>query len=258
MKSSQSPRHSKKICIILPTYNENGNLQRVIPLIQGILQSNGLADSAVILVVDDNSPDGTGKQADELAQVYGNIQVLHRPAKLGIGSAYKQAFDYALKRINPDVVFQMDADLSHDPKLIPDFLLKLEEGYDIVVGSRRVPGGGPASWNFRRQVLSLFANKLAKSLCGVKTQDATSGYRALTRTALQKSDYSSIESEGYAFQIETLYRFQEEGLKIAEIPIVFVGRKTGRTKLDKMQMLTFLFLCLKLFFRRSGNLAYWA
>jgi len=243
----------KKICIILPTYNEKDNLQRLIAAIQDVLRSHELAVSAIILVVDDNSPDGTGHLAEELAKKYGNIQVLHRRAKLGIGSAYRQGFAYAFQKLEPDIIFQMDADLSHNPRNVPHFLAKIEEGYDVVVGSRRVPGGNVINWSFNRYFLSFVANQLARQLCGIKVYDATSGYRAFTRRALQKVAYSSIMSEGYAFQIEMLFKCQKEGLKIAEIPITFVGRKIGKTKLSKSEMLNFLFTCLRLLFRRGTS-----
>jgi len=244
---------NKKICIVLPTYNERDNLQRIVPAIQGVLRSHGLAGSATILVVDDNSPDGTGHLAEKLAKTYGNVQVLHRRARLGIGSAYRQGFAYAFQKLDPDIVFQMDADLSHDPKNLPDFLAKLEEGYDVVVGSRRVPGGKVIGWSLYRHFLSFVANQLARRLCGIKVYDATSGYRAFTRRALQKVSYSSIMSEGYVFQIEMLFKCQKEGLKIAEVPITFVGRKIGKTKLSKSEMLNFLFTCLRLLFRRDTS-----
>jgi len=243
----------KKTCIILPTYNEKDNLQRIVPTIQDVLRSHGLGDSVTILVVDDNSPDSTGQLAEELAKKYGNIQVLHRHARLGIGSAYRQGFAYAFQRLDPDIVFQMDADLSHDPKNLPDFLAKIEEGYDVVVGSRRVLRGKVIGWSLYRHFLSFVANQLARRLCGIKVYDATSGYRAFTRRALQKAAYSSLMSEGYAFQVEMLFKCQKERLKIAEIPITFVGRRIGKTKLSRGEMLNFLLICLRLLFRRGTS-----
>lgn len=250
LKKAHPVRRFKKICIVLPTYNEKLNLQRLIPVIQDALHSHELAAFTTVLVVDDNSPDGTGQLAEKLAQTYGNIQVLHRPAKLGIGSAYRQGFTYALRQLGPDIIFQMDADLSHDPKHLPDFLSKLEEDYAAVIGSRRVPGGCVVGWSFYRRLLSCVANQLARRLCGIKVHDVTSGYRAFTRKALQKIAYSSVKSDGYAFQIEMLFRCQREGLRIAEIPIVFVGRRLEKTKLGKREVLSFLFACLKLLFQR--------
>lgn len=251
MKTTQPTKHFKKICIVLPTYNERGNIQRIVPAIQRVLHSHELADFASILIVDDNSPDGTGELAEELSETYGNVQVFHRPIRLGVGSAYRQGFAYSFQKLDADIVFQMDADLSHNPKFLPDLLFKLEAGYDVVVGSRRIHGGKVMGWSFYRHFLSFVANQLARWLCGIKVHDATSGYRAFTRRALHKVAYSSVESEGYGFQIEMLFRFQKEGLNIAEVPIVFLGRRRGRTKLSKGDMLTFLFACIKLLFQRG-------
>ncbi len=253
LKTGHPVKRSKKICIIIPTYNERGNLERLVPMIQDVLHFRGLADLATLLVVDDNSPDSTGQLAEELTEAYDNVQVLHRPAKRGIGSAYRQGFAYALQQLGSDIVFEMDADLSHDPKHLPDFLSKVEEGYDAVVGSRRVPGGGVADWSFNRNLMSTVANQLARRLCGVRVRDSTSGYRVFTRRALQRIGYSSLESEGYAFQVEMLFRCQREGLKVAEVPIVFVERRMGETKLSRAEMLRFIFTCLKLFFRRGAS-----
>lgn len=238
-----------KICVVIPTYNERDNLGKLVTSIEKVLSDRELEGH--ILVVDDNSPDGTGQLAEELAEAYGNVQILHRTAKLGIGSAYRQGFAYALQQLDPDAFFQMDADLSHDPKYLPDFLSKLQEGYDAVVGSRRVPGGEIVGWSLYRHLMSSIANQLARWLCGIRIHDATSGYRAFTRNTLQRIAYFLVKSEGYAFQIEMLFRCQREGLKIAEIPIVFSNRRRGRTKLSKSEPLSFLFACLKLLFRRA-------
>jgi len=253
LKTNHSIKRFRKICSVLLTYNERDNIQRIVPVVQRALRSHKLADFASILIVDDNSPDGTGELADEFAKIYSNVQVLHRPARLGIGSAYRQGFAYAFQKMDADIVFQMDADLSHNPKFLPDFLYKLEVGYDVVIGSRRVHGGEVVGWSFYRRLVSFVANQLAKWLCGIKVYDATSGYRAFTRRALDKVAYSSVESDGYAFQIEMLFRCQKEGLKIAEIPIVFVGRRKGKTKLSKGEMLDFLLKCMKLLFRRDAT-----
>jgi len=241
----------RKICIVLPTYNERENLQRIVSAIQRVLRSYELSNFSFILIVDDNSPDGTGELAEELTSIYSNVQVLHRPARLGIGSAYRQGFAYSFEKMDADAVFQMDADLSHNPKFLLDLLSKLETGYDVVVGSRRIPEGKVIGWSFYRHFVSFVANQLAKWLYGIKVYDATSGYRVFTHRALHKAAYSSVKSEGYAFQIEMLFRCQKEGLKIAEVPIVFVGRRRGRTKLSKGEMLTFLLECMKLLFRRG-------
>jgi len=250
LETAQQPGQVNKVCIVIPTYKEKENIQRLIPTIREVLCSHGLADNATILVVDDNSPDGTGQLAEEMAKIYGNIQVLHRPAKMGLGSAYKEGFTHALHKLNSDAVFQMDADLSHDPKHLPEFLAKLSEGYHVVVGSRKVPGGQTIGWGLYRRLTSSIANQLAKNLCGIKVHDATSGYRAFTEGALQEAEYPAIKAEGYAFQIEMLFKCQRKGLKIAEIPIVFVNRKMEETKLNRGEMLNFLSTCLRLLLHR--------
>jgi len=250
LEAVQQPGQVHKVCIVIPTYKERKNLQRLIPTIQEVLRSHGLADLATILIVDDNSPDGTGQLAEEMAKIYGNIRVLHRPAKMGLGSAYKEGFTHALQKLDSDTVFQMDADLSHDPKHLPEFLSKLREGYHVVVGSRKIPGGQTVGWGLYRRLTSSVANQLAKNLCGIKVRDATSGYRAFTKGALQEAEYPAVKAEGYAFQVEMLFNCQRKGLKIAEIPIVFVNRKMEETKLNRGEILNFLSTCLRLFLHR--------
>lgn len=243
----------KRVCIVVPTYNERGNLQRLIPAIEENLRLLGLEDLATVLVVDDNSPDGTGELAEELAEAHGNVRVLHRPAKQGLGSAYREAFTYALRRLGSDILIEMDADLSHDPRHLRGLLSKVEEGCDVVVGSRRVPGGGVVGWGPYRRLVSAAANQLARWLCGVRVRDSTSGYRAFTRAALEGIEYSSVESEGYGFQVETLFRCRRRGMRVAEVPIVFLERRAGETKLSRGEMLRFLFTCLRLFLQRGRS-----
>ena len=250
MKSIHHIAHSGRICIIIPTYNERGNIKRLVSLIQEVLHSSSLTDSASILIVDDDSPDGTGELAEELADIYDNVHVMHRPSKLGLGSAYKQGFSYARKYLKSEIFFQMDADFSHNPKYLNSFLSKLDKGYDVVVGSRWISGGITLGWNVYRYLLSSLANHLAKLMSGIRIMDATSGYRAFSLSALQLIRYSSVKSEGYAFQIEMLFRCQRKNLKLAEIPIVFVSRRKEKTKLDKREILMFLVTCSRLLFER--------
>ncbi len=238
-----------RVTIVIPTYNERENISRLIPEIQRVLKDYGMKDSTTILIVDDNSPDGTGKLAEEMSKSYGNIQVLHRPGKLGLGSAYKEGFSHAIKK-GSDVIIQMDADLSHDPKYIPILLEGLQEGYDVVVGSRRVKGGGVVNWPLYRKLVSWVGNKMAAWLCGVKLRDSTSGYRAFKREALEKVDYKNLKSEGYAFQIEMLFQCQRMGVKIGEKPIIFVDRRVGRSKLSFKEWLSFTKTCMRLLSKR--------
>lgn len=201
-----------------------------------------------ILVVDDNSPDGTGEIIEEMKGTHENLIVKHRPKKLGIGSAYIEGFNYAIEKLNSDILVSMDADLSHDPKHLLDFLSKINEGYDVIVGSRRVKNGKIVGWNFHRKLMSWVGNALARFLCGIKINDATSGYRAFTREGIMKVNLNKIKSEGYAFQVEILFRCQKAGLRITEVPITFFNRKVGKSKLGMQEWFKFFKTCLKLLF----------
>ncbi|KPV62784.1 MAG: Glycosyltransferase AglJ [Candidatus Bathyarchaeota archaeon BA1] len=240
----------RKICIIIPTYNERENIVPLISELQNVLKHCGMERSATVLIVDDNSPDGTGKLAEEMARIYGNLRVLHRPRKSGLGSAYRDGFSYALNKLDSDVIFEMDADLSHNPKQIPNLLDGILNGCDVVVGSRRVEGGGIVGWSPYRRMVSWFGNRMAQWLCGVRARDATSGYRAFTRKALEQVNYLDVKSEGYAFQIEMLFRCQEKGLGIEEKPIIFIDRGSGKSKLGTREWIEFMKTCFKLLISR--------
>ena len=237
-----------QVCIVLPTYNERENILKLIPQIEEVCQKNNLSNFLVI--VDDNSPDGTGRLADQLAEHYGNIKVLHRPGKSGIGSAYKEGFRIAIDELAADVIFEMDADLSHNPEFIPGFIRKLAEGFDTVVGSRYIPGGGIEGWSIYRRLVSSGANLLARILVGIKIHDVTSGYRAFKADLLRSINYQSIKSEGYAFQIEMIYLCQKAGCRVGEEPIIFIDRKIGRSKLSRKELIRFAGTTLRLFLTR--------
>jgi dolichol-phosphate mannosyltransferase len=211
--------------IITPTYNERYNL----PLfIKATLE---VAPAANILVVDDASPDGTGEIADELAAGDPRVQVLHRTGKLGLGSAYIEAFERGLMH-DYEYFFEMDADLSHDPSYLPRFILAFEEGADVVIGSRNVVGGGVQGWGMRRQVLSKGGSWYSRKVLGVKVRDLTTGYKAFSRKALERIDLRSVHSNGYSFQIEMTYRALQAGLRVVEVPIMFVDRQAGDSKMN--------------------------
>jgi len=239
---------SKNICIVIPTYNEKNNIPILIDSIQKVLNKQNL--KSWILVIDDNSPDSTGEVVEKMKSVYNNLIVKHRPKKLGIGSAYIEGFTYAIEKLNSDVLVSMDADLSHDPKYLLDFLSKINEGYDVVIGSRRIKDGKIIGWNFYRKLMSWAGNTLARWLCGIKIKDATSGYRAFTKKAIIKANLNKISSKGYGFQVEVLFRCQKAGLKIVEIPIIFIDRQAGKSKLGIQEWFKFLKTCLKLLFKR--------
>lgn len=218
-----------KTIIVLPTYNEIENL----PLITEALFDLGI-DGLNILVVDDNSPDGTGKLADELAsgKYAGRLSVLHRQEKNGLGPAYIAGFKQALK-LGADYIIQMDADFSHQPKYIPD-LLKAIETKDLVIASRFVKGGSvDETWSFYRKLLSWFANRIYTPLIlGVPVYDATGGFRIWRRDTLIGLDLERINSSGYVFQVEMAYVTYRLGFRVAEIPIYFPDRKLGTSKMD--------------------------
>jgi len=218
-----------KLMIVTPTYNEVQNLSTL----TAELFALGL-DGLEILVVDDNSPDGTGQLADELAQRYaGRFHVIHRTGKRGLGLAYREGFRYALDA-EMDLIVQMDADFSHSPKYIPLFVEKIQEGYDVVVGSRYVSGGElDEQWSFGRYLLSWWANSVyARAILRLKVKDSTAGFKCWRRSALLGLDLDTIRSNGYIFQVEMAYVCQRLGYRIAEIPIFFEDRRIGKSKMS--------------------------
>jgi dolichol-phosphate mannosyltransferase len=212
--------------IVTPTYNERENLP---VFVEAALAA---APGAHLLVVDDGSPDGTGRLADEMAGRDPRIRVLHRPKKLGLGTAYVEAFRRGLAE-GYDYFFEMDTDLSHDPGYLPDFFRALEAGADVVVGSRNIPGGGVEGWGLGRHVLSKGGSLYSQLVLGVSVRDLTTGYKAFTRQALERINLDAVHSSGYSFQIEMTFRALRAGLKVVEVPIVFVDRRVGHSKMDQ-------------------------
>lgn len=211
--------------MITPTYNERENLEWLVSGVFGVLPG------ANVLIVDDASPDGTGALADDLAAGDPRVFVLHRPAKQGLGTAYVQGFQWALAR-DYDIVVEMDADLSHDPAHLPSFLEAFAGGADVVVGSRNVEGGGVRGWGLYRNALSKGGSLYSRVILGVPVHDMTTGFKAYTRQALLALDVGTLESNGYSFQIETTFRALERGLRVVEVPIVFVDRRAGHSKMS--------------------------
>ena len=214
------------VLIVTPTYNERDNLAEFVAAVRAA------APSVDLLVVDDASPDGTGALGDALAAADPHVGVLHRAGKLGLGTAYVDGFRHAIAR-GYDVVFEMDADLSHDPAYIPRFLEAVAAGADVVLGSRNVPGGGVEGWGLGRHVLSKGGSLYARAILGVGVRDLTTGFKAYTRRALEEIDLGTVRSNGYSFQIETTYRALRKGLRVVEVPIVFVDRRAGRSKMSR-------------------------
>ena len=211
--------------VIIPTYNERENLPRLIPL---VLQQDERLD---VLIIDDGSPDGTGQVADEIAAASDRVHVMHRAGKLGLGTAYLAGFRWGLDR-GYAWLLEMDADFSHDPGHLPQFLDALQR-YDLVLGSRYLEGRVTVvNWPIARLLLSYFANTYARVVTGVPLWDATGGYKAFRREVLEAIDLDRVESEGYSFQIEMSLRSWKRGFRIGEIPIVFVDRTTGESKMS--------------------------
>lgn len=214
-----------KAIVVIPTYNERDNLER---LARQLL----CVDQAIqLLVVDDNSPDGTGKVAEELAAETGRVSVLHRAGKLGLGSAYREGFARALE-MGADYVVQMDADFSHDPSILPLFFEKMQE-HDVVIGSRYLNGVSVVNWPLRRLMLSYFASVYTRVITGLTISDCTSGFKCFRANTLRGINLSSIRSDGYSFQIEMNFRCVERGFKVAEVPIIFIDRHAGSSKMSK-------------------------
>ena len=216
---------AERALVIVPTYNEASNIRLIVP---EILSQDQRID---VLVVDDNSPDGTGQIADELAGQNQRIHVLHRDGKQGLGTAYVAGFKWALDR-DYEYIFEMDADYSHDPKHLPEFLAAAQEA-DLVLGSRYLNGRVTvANWPMTRLLLSYFANIYARIVTGHKLWDATGGFKCFRRKVLSSIELDSVRSNGYSFQIEMSFRAKRKGFKIREIPILFVDRTDGESKMS--------------------------
>jgi dolichol-phosphate mannosyltransferase len=215
---------SPSCLIIIPTYNERENLESIVSAIHTVLPS------AHILVVDDNSPDGTGQIADAMSADDGRIHVLHRSGKQGLGKAYLAGFDWALQH-DYQRVFEMDADFSHDPKYLPA-MLDAAESADMVVGSRYVVGGGTRDWGLVRRFVSRGGGLYARTILGMRVQDLTAGFICYRRETLEKLPLNEVTSNGYVFQIELKYRVHRLGMRIVEVPIVFPDRIAGVSKMS--------------------------
>ena len=232
-----------KAIVIVPTYNEADNIRELVPRI--LEQEPGME----ILIVDDNSTDGTGALVDELMQTEPRLHVLHRPGKMGLGTAYVDGFRYALER-DYDYVFEMDADFSHDPDSLPAFLEAIQDA-DLVVGSRYLTGVTVVNWPLSRLILSYCANLYTRIITWMPLKDATGGFKCFRRATLEQVDLSRVNSDGYGFQIEMNFKVWRRGLRIKEIPILFVDRRVGISKMNKKIIWEAMWLVWKL---RLSNL----
>lgn len=218
---------SGRVLVVIPTYNERDNLPRIVPF---VLEQG---DAFHVLVVDDNSPDGTGDVADELAAGSERVAVLHRPGKQGLGAAYVAGFKWGLKR-DFDVFVEMDADLSHPPAILPVMLDEIRRGMDVVVGSRYLGGRiTVVNWPMRRLMISLFGSWYARVITRLPVRDATGGFNAFRRRVLERVRLDRIQSNGYSFQIELKLRAWRGGFELREVPFVFTERDSGESKMSK-------------------------
>jgi dolichol-phosphate mannosyltransferase len=236
-----------RVCVAVPTYNERENILRLVPSLLRVLEENRI--QGWVLVVDDSSPDGTGDLVEALSKEHENLKILHREGKLGLGSAYKDAFREALADDTTSLVVEMDADLSHDPAYLPAILQAAQRSGGVGLGSRYIKGGRIVGWPMRRKVVSWGANFLTRMILGLPVKDATSGYRAFTREALAKIGYADAGTKAYAFQVEILYRCAQQNLSIEEVPIVFYERQLGKSKLSSGDIFDFLKTILRLRFK---------
>jgi dolichol-phosphate mannosyltransferase len=220
---------SARIWLVMPTYNEAENIGRIVRAVTQEM-TKLVPGEYRVLVVDDNSPDGTGKLADQLAEELESVEVLHRNAKDGLGRAYIAGFEHALAR-GAELVIEMDADFSHDPKYLGPMLAAAEDA-DLVLGSRYVPGGAVQNWGFTRKVISRGGSLYARTVLGVPVRDLTGGFKCIRRSVLETIDLNSLRADGYVFQIEVTYRAVRAGFIVREIPITFVDRTAGASKMS--------------------------
>lgn len=219
------PESPPRVLIVTPTYDERDNLE---PFLEGVFR---YLPEAHVLIVDDASPDGTGELADAIAARDPRVRVLHRAGKLGLGSAYREGFERGLAD-GYDYLFEMDADLSHDAGYLPELVGALDAGADLAVGSRYMPGGGIEGWGLGRHLLSRGGSAYGQLMLGVRVRDLTSGFKGFRRSVLEALGPQRLRSEGYSFQIEMTFRALRHGFRVVEVPIVFVDRHAGRSKMS--------------------------
>jgi len=236
------------VCVVLPTYNERENLE---PMVAAILEA---LPEASLLVVDDSSPDGTGVLADTLAAAEPRVGVLHRPAKQGLGVAYRDGFRWALDHDDVRAVVQMDADFSHDPKDLPRLLAPLMADADLVLGTRYIPGGGTVGWPLHRQLISRAGTLFARTVLLLPYRDLTGGYKAWRRELLEAIRLREANASGYGFQVETTWWAHRRGARIRQVPIIFRERAAGRSKMTGAIVREALVLVIRL---RLGAMLEW-
>jgi dolichol-phosphate mannosyltransferase len=221
---------SGQIWLILPTYNEAGNITQIVSAVTGALEQCA-PEGFKVCIVDDNSPDGTGKIADKLAKEDTRVEVIHRAGKAGLGQAYVAGFERALVN-DAGYVIEMDADFSHDPEHLPVLIDAVRGGADLALGSRYINGGDIENWGLLRRIISRGGCTYARILLGVDTRDLTGGFKCFAAETLRTIDYQSVRAQGYGFQVELTYRALKAGLKVVEVPITFRERRAGQSKMS--------------------------
>lgn len=232
-----------KVFVVIPTYNERDNVTNLIPI---ILKKGR---NVKVLVVDDNSPDGTAEVAADMSRADNRVALIRRPKKMGLGTAYVAGFKWVLANSNAEYIFEMDGDFSHNPDRIPDFIRKTEEGNDVVIGSRYLKGVSVVNWPIRRLMLSYWASKYAGFVTGIPLHDQTSGYKCFRRQVLETIELDRLGADGYAFQIELNFWAYREGFRLAETPIIFEERRAGASKISRDIVYEAMWLVWRLRFR---------
>jgi glycosyltransferase involved in cell wall biosynthesis len=234
----------KSLCLVIPTYNERENISKLLPMLNTVGQNVEL--DLTVIVVDDNSSDGTADVVREAMSRSPNLKLIERKRLMGLGSAYTEGFKYALQICKCDYLGEMDADLQHPPQTLLEMCQAAETGKDVVIASRYVSGGGSSGWTLRRRFVSRSANLLSKILLRAPVRDATSGFRILSARAVLGLFEFELSSKGYAFQVESLYVYKKLGMSFEEVPFIFEERKTGKTKLSLAEMFRFGFVVARL------------
>ncbi|MEY2446193.1 MAG: dolichol-phosphate mannosyltransferase [Ilumatobacteraceae bacterium] len=235
-----------RVTVVVPTFNEAGNIERL------IRQVRSAAPEARLLIVDDASPDGTAQIAEGLVAELGGIEVIHRAGKAGLGAAYRAGLRAAIEG-GAEICVQMDADLSHDPAVLPALIAIVEHGADLAIGSRYVPGGLTENWPRKRRMLSRWGNRYAAGVLGLAINDATAGYRAYRSEALKRMKFDTVNADGYGFQVEMTYRLVRIGGKVVEFPITFRDRTEGVSKMSGGIVSEALLLVLRLWVADFGG-----
>ncbi|HSU73058.1 MAG TPA: polyprenol monophosphomannose synthase [Candidatus Binatia bacterium] len=231
-------------CIVLPTYNERENVHQLIPA----LFRAGVPARLHVLVVDDSSPDGTAAEVKLLQRTFPRLHLLQRGKKQGLGAAYIAGFRHALATLQPDVLFEMDADFSHDPGDLPRLFAAITQGADVAIGSRYIHGGKIVGWNGWRQSVSAGGNFVSRVLAGLPVKDCTAGFRAWRASVLEKIDWDKLGVSGYAFQLSILHAARKQGARIQEIPVTFTERRQGKSKMRMKDIIEFFWTSLRLAF----------